>query len=314
MGAESLSSRAIIGRFYAALAAATGAGWVDPLSMLFTSDQASEEYRWLGMSPPMREWIGGRSAKTLRDQGITIKNLDFEATLDVLVKDLRRDKTGQLMVRINELAARAQSHWASLLSTLILNGPSTVCYDGQFFFDTDHSEGDSGSQSNDITADISTYPVSVTGTTTNPSTEELEYSILDGIEAILGFKDDQGEPMNEGATNFIVMVPTVLWNNTLAATRNPVIGGGRTNTLVQSAYVVTPVMNPRLTWTDSFAVFRADGQVKPFIRQEEQGVKVNAKAEGSEYEFDTNRHAYGIDASRNVGYGYWQHACYVTMT
>ena len=49
-------------------------------------------------------------------------------------------------------ADRTVSHWASLLSTLIVNGESATCYDEQYFFDTDHSEGESGTQSNVISA------------------------------------------------------------------------------------------------------------------------------------------------------------------
>jgi hypothetical protein len=46
----------------------------------------------------------------------------FEGTLELAVRDMRRDKTGQIMVRVNDLADRTNAHWASLLSTLILNG------------------------------------------------------------------------------------------------------------------------------------------------------------------------------------------------
>ena len=42
--------------------------------------------------------------------------------------------------------------------------------------------------------------------------------------------------------------------------------------------------------------------------------KLKAKAEGSEYEFDNDAHQYGVDTWRNVAYGYWQEARYVTMT
>src|SRR5688572_17707310 len=118
MSAKGLSSRAIIGEFYDRLAAKTGMEWIDDLSMLFTSDQESETYKWLGMAPAMREWIGGRQAKGFRENGLTIINKDFEATLEVLVKELSRDKTGQILVRIREMADRANTHWASLLSTL----------------------------------------------------------------------------------------------------------------------------------------------------------------------------------------------------
>ncbi|GAF85157.1 unnamed protein product, partial [marine sediment metagenome] len=34
----------------------------------------------------------------------------------------------------------------------------------------------------------------------------------------------------------------------------------------------------------------------------------------SEFEFDNDAHQYGVDADRNVGYGFWQHACLKTFT
>lgn len=309
MGAQSLSSRAIIGQFYHAMEQNEGASWVGPASMLFNSDQESENYRWLGQSPMMREWIGGRHAKGLRDNGIIIANKKFEATLEIPVDWIRRDKTGQINVRINEMARRANAHWASLLSTLIINGESTVCYDGQYFFDTDHVEGGSGSQSNDITLDVTT--------TTAPTTAEMQTAILNGIQQIYSFKDDQGEPLNEDSNRFTVMVPVPFMQSAGAALGATVIGD--TSSLIQAVgslggFLVNLAVNPRLTWTTKLAVFRTDGDVAPFIRQEEEGVTVAARAEGSELEFTDDVHQYGIKAIRNVGYGYWQKACLITLT
>lgn len=319
MSAVGLSSRAIIGAFYARLEQKVGTEWLDQVSMLFNSDQDSETYKWLGMSPPMREWIAGRNAKGFRENGLTIENKHYEATLEVLVREMRRDKTGQVVVRVNELADRANAHWASLLSTLILDGVTKTCYDGQFFFDTDHAEGDSGTQSNKINVDISALPTGdVTGShgsVTAPSVGEMALSIQEGVQKLLGFKDDVGEPMNELARSFLVMVPSTLINAAMAATAVPFLPQGMNNPLAAaSLYTVRAVANVRLnTWTDKFVVFRTDGQVKPFIRQQETAVMMKAKAEGSEFEFDHDAHQYGIDTWRNVGYGYWQHACHVTM-
>ena len=66
MGAQGLGSRAIIGKFFAALEQYTGLSWIELVSVLFDSDQESETYKWLGQSPVMREWIGGRHAKGFR--------------------------------------------------------------------------------------------------------------------------------------------------------------------------------------------------------------------------------------------------------
>lgn len=313
MSAISLGSRAIIGEFYRVLEQDTGAQWIDQLSMLFTSDQDSEEYRWLGQSPSMRKWVGGRLAKGFAENGITIKNQHFEATLEVLVRELRRDKTGQILIRVAELAQRTNSHWASLMSSLILAAESTLAYDGQFFFDVDHEEGKSGVQSNKIDVDISVLPATVHGTATAPSVEVLQQVIMKGVAEILGFVDDQGEPMNETASNFVVMVPTSLY---LAAAKSIAVPSGTSisEQNIPATMNIAVASNARLgSWTDKLAVFRTDGKVKPFIRQQETGVEIKAKAEGSEFEFDTDAHQYGVDAWRNVGYGYWQHACLVKM-
>jgi phage major head subunit gpT-like protein len=294
--------------YYEALAAQSGSAWIDAVSNQFGSDQSSETYNWLDNVPALREWIGGRNAKAFTSNGITITNKHFEATLDILIKDMRRDKTGQLRARISELTQRGPAHWASLLSTLIINGESTVCYDGQFFFDTDHAEGDSGSQSNDITTDISALPAQVHGSTTAPSPEEMQQCIQTSITQIHSLVDDKGEPMNEDANAFHVMVP-----NGLAVAARSALSAMRAAgpaTVDMDGFMITMSVNPRLTtagsWTDKFVTTRTDGSVKPLIRQEETTLQMKMKDESSEYAMDNDAIQIGVDAWRNVGYGRWQ--------
>lgn len=312
MGASSLGSRAIIGEFYATLEADLGQGYIEGISNYFDSNQESETYAWLGQAPAMREWIGGRNAKGFRENGLTIRNKKFEATLEVLVDEIRRDKTGQVMVRVRELAQRTNAHWASLITSLIVAAEAAVCYDGQFFFDTDHAEGDSGTQSNDITYDVTTP--------TAPTAGEMERAILNSIQQILTFKDDTGEPMNENARDFLVMVPVPFMSVAASAIGSSIIvdaSTSRTNNILTLGSVggfnTRISVNARLPWTDRFAVFRTDAETKAFIRQEEEGVTMSAVAEGSEEEFKNDKHLYGVKAIRNVGYGYWQRGCLQTL-
>lgn len=312
-----LSSRAVIGEFYRTLQQDEGAAWIGDVSNLFNSDQDMEEYAWLGMSPVMREWIGGRNAKDLREFDYAIKNKHFEATLDILVRHLRRDKSGQTMMRIRDLARRTNTHWAKLLSDLILAGSATVCYDGQYYFDTDHEEGDSGAQSNKINVDISELPVAVHGSVTNPSVAEMQMVINAGINQISTFVDDQGEPLNETASRFRVLSGTGLRNQVAQGLQTPLqVAESQTAlTALQQDFTVSSSVNVRLnSWTDKILVVRTDVDAKAFIRQQETAVQLKAKAEGSEYEFDNDAHQYGVDAWRNVGYGMWQNACLITMT
>lgn len=318
--ASRLSSRAIIGTYYRQLEQDTGANWVGAISNYFNSTQPSEEYPWLGFAPVMREWIGGREAKGYRENGLTIKNRLFEATLEIDIDELRRDKTGQIMVRVRDMATRTNTHWASLLSTLILNGGAAVCYDGQFFFDTDHAEGDSGSQSNDISVDISGLPTTVHGADAqHPSVEELQLTVTEAIGKFIAFKDDQGEPTNENARSFLVMLPTNLWSVGSRALYVPSDTPGPSQTTLAATrgqgFTVDYTTSPRLnSWTDKFAIFRTDSPIKPLIRQEETGVEMKAIAEGSELEFKNRKHWYGVETWRNAAYGMWQMAMRVTMT
>jgi len=311
-----LSSRAVMGMYYARLEVPSNIVWIDGVSNLFNSDQGSEQYNFLGMSPRMREWIGTRQAKGLRGNGVTIVNRHYESTLEFALKDVRRDKTAQIQARIGEFADEGDLHWATLLTQLLIDGESTVCYDGQFYFDTDHSEGDSGAQDNDIAVDISTLPAAVHGTVTAPSIEEMQQAILQGITKIISFKDDRGRQMNAGAREFTVVVPVGLFFAASQAVSTIATAALQQNfnpNLV-AGLVVRVQMVSELTWTDKFAVFRTDSAIKGLIRQQETLPSMKAKAENSEFEFDNDAWQFGIDSWRNVGYGYWQRACLVTMT
>ncbi len=315
MGAEVLSSRAVQGKFYEVLAEDAGLTWVPALSMYIPSDQASEEYKWLGATPAMREWIAGRNPKALRDNGLTITNKHYEATLRIRQEDFRRDKTGQVLIRAAELAERTKAHWRSLISTLILNGASAVCYDGDYFFGDAHAEGDSGTQDNNISIDISELATGVHGSITLPSVGEMAICVLTAISQILGFKDDQGEPFNDLAQGFLVMAAPSLMAPLLGAVSNQFLASGESNPIISGGFKVIPAVNSRLsTMTSQICVFRTDGRAKPFIIQEETPVELQVIAEGSEYAKINGEYLFGVDTWRNAGYGLWQHACLVTMT
>lgn len=300
-----LTSQAIIGRFYRRLEEFAQSAWWTRLAMHFTSTQESETYRWLGMVPQVHEWRGGRRVRPLHARGITIVNKVWESTIRVDADEQRRDKTGQIMVRVNEMARRVATHPNKLLTTLMVQGESAAGYDGQYFFDTGHSEGDSGVQSNSITYDAVTP--------TAPTDVEMFRAIAAAIAQLMGLRDDQGEPLNETAHGFLVMVPVSFWSAAMIALsdRNPT----EVNPLkAWRPFQVDWVANPRLTWNTKFAVFRTDGETRPFIFQEELPVQVQALAEGSELEINENQHQYGVKAIHEAGYGFWQNACLVTFT
>ena len=311
-----LSSKAIMGMYFLALEADFGEMWIGQVAnaVPFISNEDSETYGWLGAVPQLQEWIGAREAKGLKDESYVIRNVEYESTLDFKKKDMRQDKTGQLQIRVNEQGQRAQSHDAALITTLIQNGSSNTCYDGQFFFDTDHPVGESTKSSSTASNDLTSSIVLKTA----PTVAEMSAAIFAGIQAMFAFKDDQNEPMNAGAKSFVVMVPPPFMAAAIAAVSDVTIqgtSGAIDNVLArQTNFSVSVVVNPRLTWTDAFAILRTDSQVKPIIRQEEFPITVSTKAEGSEYAHDTNRYQFGLYVNKGVGYGFWQFALLYTFT
>lgn len=304
---EKITARGVRGLILAALDTGNNS-WINDVAMRMSSDQAIETYAWLGNSPAMREFIAGRQPAELKENSFTITNKDYETSLNIKLKDLRRDKLGMVQMRVNQLADRAMDHPAKLLSNLIIAGESTVCYDGQFFFDTDHLDGDSGTLSNDITA-TAVAP-------TNPTADEMSEAILKGVQQMYGFKDDKGEPINQSARQFTVMIPTTFMGNTLKAVTAMLGTGGASATLpsLSRYFDLRIVPNARLnSWTTKFAILRTDEAAKPFILQEEGPMDVLALGEGSEHTQKTKECLFGVDWSGNVGYAWWQHACLVTL-
>jgi phage major head subunit gpT-like protein len=315
-----MSSRAIIGIFYEELAKALAGSWMDQVAFQITSDQESETYKWLGQVPGMEEWKGKRPAAGLRAlPPYTITNKIFNSVMDIDIDDLRRDKTGQIRVRIGEQADRAAQHREELGSTLLLNGATDLCYDGKAFFATDHEEGDSGAQMNLLTAtEVPTLDVSVA---TAPTPYEMAQAILGVIQWFYTLKDDRGKPINGNAKKFLAMVPVPFWAAAVAALTGNTLNTGSGSVdnalraLMSNQQIQVGVLpNPYLTWTTDFTVFRTDGRAKPLIMQLEYPTKVIAIAEGSEMEKNDRKHRYIVEDSKNAGYGFWQYALKATLS
>lgn len=116
------------------------------------STTGSEEYGWLGSFPGMREWLGDRVINGVKSHGYTIKNKPFELTVGVPRAAIEDDQYGVFTPMQQELGRATEAHPDELTFGLLKAGISTLCYDGQNFFDTDHpvigADGAVASQSN----------------------------------------------------------------------------------------------------------------------------------------------------------------------
>ncbi len=117
------------------------------VAMRAPSTGRSVDYKWLGDFPTMREWVGDRAIKDLSGFHYEIVNKPFESTVEVDRDDIDDDQIGVYTPMIQGLAQAAKVHPDILVFALLSAGFSTLCYDGQYFFDDDHPVGD-GSVSN----------------------------------------------------------------------------------------------------------------------------------------------------------------------
>jgi len=110
----------------------------DKIATLVPSSSKEEKYAWLGQFPRLREWLGDRQVKSLSLHDYSIKNKKFESTVGVPKDDIDDDSYGVLTPLMSEMGYAAQTHPDELMFDLLAKGFTETCYDGQFFFDTDH--------------------------------------------------------------------------------------------------------------------------------------------------------------------------------
>lgn len=102
------------------------------------SSTREEKYGWLGKLPGMREWLGDRVVQNLMQHDYSIKNKDWELTVGVERNDIEDDQFGIYAPMFEEIGRATIAHPDQLVFELLAAGFATACYDGQYFFDTDH--------------------------------------------------------------------------------------------------------------------------------------------------------------------------------
>lgn len=137
-------NRATLSAFFTGLTTAFQRGLTtaptvfDAYTMRVPSNTSQELYAWMATLPGFREWIGDRVLNNIRTYDYVIRNKKWEDSFAVPADKIEDDQVG-LYGPIAEMMGQAgKQHPQELIDALLLQGFSTNCYDGQFFFDTDH--------------------------------------------------------------------------------------------------------------------------------------------------------------------------------
>lgn len=260
------------------------------IATVVDSSSDKESYNWLGSVPALREWTDERIPGALRTHEYEIPNRKYEATIEVDRETFEDDRLSQIKPRIEELAVRAATHPDELAIELLNNGFSTACYDGQYFFDNDHSEGDSGSQSNVLSTAL--------------SADELEAAVT----AMMQFKDDQGKPLGVMPDTLLVGPDNYFTAREILNSVSIVVAG--------ASDVEKPSGNPLSGMLDllvsphvdsgKWFVLSTTNPVRPLLMQWRIKPEFTAVTDPSdEYVFSTDVFKYGVRSRLGAGYGLW---------
>lgn len=276
--------------FFDAYDAASG-DW-EQIASVIPSEHDTEKYAWLGSVPQMREFKDERIPAGLLEHDYSIKNKTWESSISVDRAALEDDQYGQIKLRIQSLAEEARRHQNELVFGLLKDGFTSLCHDGQYFFDTDHAEGESGTQSNKGTDALSAA------------------SLQDAVTKMSKFKDDKGKPLGI-MPDTLVVPPDLKWTameliDSVFAV-NTVSGktDNRKNVLAGSMSVI---VSPYLTDTNDWFLLCANRAVKPIIFQSRVPIEFAALEGSSENGFMRDKFIYGVRARYNAGFGLWQTA------
>lgn len=269
------------------------------------SNGSDEAYELLGALPGMREWIGPRKFQELRAATFTLANKTWEGSL-LFDKDNIADDRMALYDTVMANFAKAQVRQPDELffQTLLVGGTTNACFDGQYFFDTDHAWGDSGNQSNLLTYDATDH-TAVTAT-------EFQNAFSAAVVKMLGYVNDQNKLLNasiveEGAVpNLIVLVPLALWRVATVALKAAIIT--QTDNINIAQAKIFPCAY--LTDTASWYLFNTDDPMGPFIFQMREPLSLGWKGADDIETKDLKCMSRG---RWNMGYGAWWKAVKTTF-
>lgn len=269
------------------------------------STGADEKYGLLGAMPGVREWLGDRVFKKLRAGDFTILNREWENSVEFEKNDIDDDRLGLMTQLASEFGMEAMLHPDELFIEALLAGESTACFDGQYFFDTDHSWGDSGTQSNDLT-----YAAAALAT---PTAAEFKAAFHQSRVKMLGYVNDQGKkltrPVIRGANRFLCLVPLELQQVATEALNATLTSTGGSNIVLDQPEIVPC---PALTDASKFYTFNLGGVLKPFVFQKRRPIRTPTWKGMDDPETKVLKMM--TDARYNLGYLAWWKATVTDFT
>ena len=286
-------ARNVRGIFYDSLKASATHPVIGAIFFVIQSNALIERFVMLRGAPKMRHWVGDRQASALSAQGFQIEKRDWESTITVTRDDLQFDRLGLIRPQIQELARAYPRHILDYVVDLLPGGFTRLCYDGQYFFDVDHSNSGAALYSN-----TSTYPLD-------------HNSAYIALQSPIQLKDSEtGElldveydslvyPSNlQSKVDLIFNTPTVAVTGQNLPFPNPLYG----KIAKEKQYRVR-----QLGVGTAWYLFDSTKSIKPLMLQIVKGPVAESYEDGHDWSMFMRREAiFGVDSQDNAGYMFWE--------
>lgn len=260
------------------------------IAMEVPSTGKSNDYAWLSNFPRMKQWIGEKDVKALEASKYTIVNDDWEATVEVDRNDIDDDNLGIYKPQAEMAGHSAKQLPDEIVYGVVNGGFTTLCHDGQYFFDTDHP-GKEGSVSNKGTKVLSCATLAA-----------AQASYGAARTAMRKFKDSEGRPL--GIRPTVLLVPPALEDTANLLMTASELETGKPNPYKGTA---TVVVGDWLTSDTAWFLLDTSKPVKPFIYQNRKApVFVEQTDPQADNVFKRKKFLFGAEARAAGGYGFWQ--------
>lgn len=260
-------------------------------AMEVQSDAAGEDYAWLSRFPKMKKWLGSKAVKNIAAKKYYVANEDWETTIAVKRNDIEDDRLGLYRTQ-SQQAGESAGELHDVIVDGLKNGAFTqLCYDGQYYYDTDHPVGDT-SVSNKLTVALSAATQAAAAASYGAART-----------AIMSFNDEEGMPLR--LIPDTLEVPPALEATARLLLESDKLADDKPNPYKGTARVL---VNPGLTSATAWFLHVTSKQsIKPFIVQmRKRPVFVQQTGMDSEDVFDKGEYKFGAEARATGLYGYWQ--------
>ncbi|NNN24379.1 Mu-like prophage major head subunit gpT family protein [Pseudomonas nitroreducens] len=262
----------------------------EKIAMKVPSSTGSNLYAWLSAFPRMRRWVGEKHVKNLKAFTYQVENEDWEATVEVDRNHIKDDQLGIYAPQAQMAGFSAKQLPDEIVYELVNGAFDNKCYDGQYFFDTDHPvAGESVSNRSTAVLSIASQAAAKAG-----------YGA--GRTAMKKFKDEDGRPL--GVSSNVLLVGPGLEDTAKALLTNDRLEDGKANPYKGTAELV---VDARIESDTAWFLLDTKWPIKPFIYQEREAPNfVQQTDPEADDVFNRKKFKFGAEARAAGGYGFWQ--------